>query len=186
MVSEEEFAEHHKEDHEPEQDEEHHSHFKKYYLYAVGGVLILFMLSFLFVTFPIGDILAGKIESSELVGNLVEHEDLQIIFSSEVLDSLQAIYARDQSAEFSVCMQGTVNGRMYDIVSLYEPKIYSQQFNHVSFERCKDSLILLHSHPQDRCIASATDINTLEQMQLENPDTLMLVMCSHDRFSVYD
>jgi hypothetical protein len=184
MVSEEELIEHHKE--EVEQDEEHHSHLKKYYLYAVGGLLILFMLSFLFVTFPIGDILAGKIESSQLAGNVIDADSVQIIFSPGVLEKLQQIYARDQSVEFSVCMQGSVSGRTYEIETLYEPKIYLQQFNHVSFESCKNSLILLHSHPHQRCIASSTDINTLEQVQLENPNTLMLVMCAPDKFSVYE
>tara|TARA_Y100000310_G_scaffold345531_1_gene466128 strand:- start:47596 stop:48156 length:561 start_codon:yes stop_codon:yes gene_type:complete len=180
------FEKEHQEDNEDTYLEDaEESKLKKVYLYTVGGLLILFMISFIFVTFPVGDILAGKIESNKLQGNLLIHEDLQIIFTTEVLNQLQQIYARDQSVEFSACLQGTVDNNDYHITNLYEPKTYLQQFNHVSFESCKDSIILLHSHPHQRCIASSTDINTLSQAQTANPDTLMLVMCEFDRFSVY-
>ena len=183
MVSED-FEELHKDD-DVEDMDEHHSHFKKIYLYFIGGLLILFMLSFIFVTFPVGDILAGKIESDSLVNGKIESDDVVIVFSDDVLEKLQKVYAADQSVEFSLCLQGSREGDVYIINSLYQPKTYSQQFNQVSFESCKDTLVLLHSHPQKRCIASQTDLNGLKNARLENSEIIMLVMCSWDRFSVY-
>jgi len=83
-------------------------------------------------------------------------------------------------------MDGIKENDVYYITSLEQPTMYEQAFNHVSFAPCsEESLILLHTHPYKKCIASETDINTLREMQQRNADVLMVVMCEPDRFSVY-
>ena len=157
-------------------------------LWALGIALFLFvlMLSFVFVTFPIGDIIAGQIESRPLEGGIVEAGGLRIVFREDALRQLQGIYYEEQRREFSLCMQGAKEGNSYGISGLYQPTTYHQTFSSVTFESCSDdTLIILHSHPYKSCIASEADMRMLERSKERNPDVLMVVMCEPGRFSVY-
>lgn len=167
------------------------SRLKKFYLWLVGIIAVILMLSYVFVTFPIADIIIGKVDSQVLVGNTLagntpETKDLHLEFEQSVLEQLQSYYLNNQQTEFSVCLGGMVVNKGYRITSLYFPTTYKRLFNQVTFEPCSaDTLILLHSHPYKRCSASATDLRTLKKSQQENPSTLMLVMCESSRFAVY-
>lgn len=156
-------------------------------IFTLSSVIIsLLMLSFIFVSFPIGNIILGQIESTPLQSNTLKIDSLTIQFQDQTLKQLQSIYNNQQKVEFSVCLQGTKQDSNYFITSLYEPKMYQQTFNHVTFEPCnQNTLIMLHSHPYKSCLASDTDLNTLKQTQKNNPDTLMIIMCEPQRFSIY-
>ena len=164
---------------------EEESKYKKVFVFGVGVFLVLLMVSYILVG-PLGNIIRGQIESTPLENNQIDLEDFSIVFENEVHRDLQQIYFSEQKVEFSVCLQGQKLKDVYHITSLYQPIMYEQTFNHVSFEPCsEDSLILLHSHPYKSCLASQTDLNTLENTQERNEDVLMVVMCEPARFSVY-
>lgn len=158
---------------------------------AIGGLtIIILLLSLTVVTFPIGDILSGKLESSPLQANILNLDTLTIHFSDPVLQQLQAMYKQNQKTEWSACLQGTIANKpkpYYAITSLYQPTMYEQTFSHISFEPCSsETLIILHTHPYKSCIASQTDLNTLEKTKQRNEDVLMIIMCESERFSVYN
>jgi proteasome lid subunit RPN8/RPN11 len=155
--------------------------------FTFGGLLTLVLLiSFIFLSYPIDHIIAGKLESHSPITNTLIINNLKIIFEQDTQQQLQSIYNEEQQVEFSVCLLGERIVNSYHITSLYTPKMYQQTFNHVVFEPCSsDTLIMLHSHPYKSCLASDTDLNTLQQTQQSNPNILMIVMCEPNRFSVY-
>lgn len=134
----------------------------------------------------IGDIISGQIESNPLVGDVVDVGEFLLIFENGTSDRLQELYFAEQAREFAVCLKGDVVDGDYIIDDLYVPEMYEQRFNHVRFEGCDgDSLVLLHTHPYKSCLASDTDLETLQRMREINEDVLMVVMCEPGRFSVY-
>jgi len=160
--------------------------FKKVFLWIAGIVMVLLMISFVFVTYPISDIIQGQAESEPVVSNVIDLGNMSIIFIDDTLKQLQEIYFAEQKYEFSLCLLGKKIDSVYYIGSLYEPRMFNQAFNHVSFEACNSAtLIMLHSHPYKSCIASPTDLETLSKNKEINPDILMVVMCEPGRFSVY-
>ncbi len=168
-----------------EVDHMHHA-VRRYYLFAAGIFLVLLMVSFTFVTFPIADIIVSTLQSNPLEDNIIDLNNFEVIFDQDTLAELQTIYFNEQKVEFSVCLSGEKRGPDYYINSLYQPKMFEQTFNHVNFAPCnQETLLLLHSHPYKRCTASETDLNTLRKTQESNPDILMVVMCEPSRFSIY-
>jgi len=113
------------------------------------------------------------------------------IFENNTQIILEQIYTQEQEqnlVETSVCLSGYTqdNNSKYYISSLFYPEIYEQSFNHVNFESCpNDTLIMLHTHPYKRCLASKTDIKTLNNVKKNSPNTIMIVMCENNKFSVY-
>ncbi|MBT4935502.1 hypothetical protein HOL21_03140 [Candidatus Woesearchaeota archaeon] len=171
---------------EPKEEPERKPIFKRIFIITISLFLIILITSFVIVQYPLNDILQGKIESDLLKNNMLETDDVTIMFEEVVADTLRSWYFGEQRTEFAVCMDGIKENDVYYITSLEQPTMYEQAFNHVSFAPCsEESLILLHTHPYKKCIASETDINTLREMQQRNADVLMVVMCEPDRFSVY-
>lgn len=162
-------------------------------IFAFGGLLTLLLLtSFIFLSYPLDHIIAGKLESHTPIANMIALDTLAISFEQDTQQQLEQIYLANQKVEFSLCLLGkleqqtTTQKPIYHITSLYQPLMYQQTFNHVIFEPCsKDTLIMLHSHPYKSCIASDTDINTLKKTKEYNPAILMVVMCEPNRYSVY-
>ena len=163
------------------------SRFKKFFIFVVGVLLVILMVTYIFASYPLSSIIKGQLESTPLQENVLMLDDFSIYLENGTSEALQDIYFAEQKVEFSVCLQGEKKGADYYIISLYEPVMHEQSFAHVSFEPCsEDSLMLLHSHPYKSCIASQTDMDTLEKTKQRNPDVLMVVMCEPARFSVYD
>lgn len=159
---------------------------KKAALLGIGVFIVLLMLSYTFVTFPIGDIIQGKTQSTLLQGNMLILPEFTIIFQNNTSSALESLYLQEQREEFSVCLRGTYENNLYSITSLYQPLTYRRTFNQVTFEPCNaQTLIMLHSHPYKRCTASQTDLETLRKSQVENPAILMVVMCEPRRLAVY-
>ena len=162
------------------------SKLRKYMILFLGLFLILLMVSFTFATFPIADIIVGKSASHNLLENELNIGDIKVILSEQVRTQLQQKYLQEQGKEIVSCLQGTKESNNYIITSAYTPKIFQQTFNHVQFSPCsEDSIILLHSHPFQRCRASQTDIHTLQENQERNEDLAMLIMCDLNRFAFY-
>ncbi|MCD4759740.1 hypothetical protein K8R33_02540 [archaeon] len=154
------------------------------------GILSLFLLSlflsYFLLSYPLFQIFESIFESKISKENKIIFEEVTIIFQNNTYNLLQQNYYEDQSVEFTVCLKGQIVQENYIIQSLYTPKIYEQSFNHVRFEACSnDTLVLLHSHPFRRCIASKQDLITLESVKQRNNNTLMVIMCEPNRFSLY-
>lgn len=174
------------EEHHEEHDEHLESRWKKPLVWSMGGFMILLMISFVFVTYPVGSILGGKLESNLIINNHLDTGEFILFFEGDSFSKLSEIYNPDLGHEISLCLIGDKKGDDYVISDLYEPKIFEQTFDHVLFEPCnQDTIVMLHTHPYKQCIASDTDMNTLASTQKVNPDVVMVVMCEANRFSVY-
>jgi proteasome lid subunit RPN8/RPN11 len=166
--------------------EEKESIFKKILVVLVAIFLLFLVLSYILASYPLFPIIASLSESKIAENETIKLEDFSIIFTEGTYEELQEIYHLDQSVEMAACLKGEYN-QDYIIDEVYQPEIFEQTFNHVSFKACsQDTLILLHSHPFRRCIASSQDLQTLENIKQRNPDSIMVIMCEPDRFSIYE
>jgi len=173
-------------EYEVKEDELEESAFSKIFFVIIGAIILLLVVSFVFVNFPIADIIAGKMESKIIVNNTINLGDFSIILENGAYETLQKIYFSNPKVEMSACLLGKKEGNYYLISDLYQPRVYSESFNEILFDICSnETLIILHSHPYKRCIASETDIGTLNKTKQTNPNVLMVVMCEAKRFSVY-
>ena len=108
-----------------------------------------------------------------------------IIFLENTHLLLKEEYLNNEHVEISVCLQG-YKEIIYYVTSLYFPEIIEQSVDHVKFRQCpKETIIWLHSHPYNKCIASEQDILTLKKQKEISEDILMLIMCSTNQFNAY-
>ncbi|MBU0460061.1 MAG: hypothetical protein KJ771_04600, partial [Nanoarchaeota archaeon] len=120
-----------------------------------------------------------------LQGNVISLDDFKIIFEDGTEEVLKSYYFNEQEVEISLCLEGYQEGDYY-ITSLYEPKTYASAYNQVSFQPCSlKTMVILHTHPFKRCVASEADLEMLSSSKEVNSDVLMVVMCEAERFSVY-
>ena len=162
------------------------SKLKRLLIITAALLIILLFVSYIFVSYPLGHIIEGKIESQAVQDGRIQFGDLTLVFEQQTKQQLDTFYLQEQKVEFSLCLQGTKDHNTYHITSLYQPKTYEQTFSHVTFEPCsQDTLIMLHTHPYQSCLASDADLATLQKTKEYNPNILMIVMCEPDRFSVY-
>lgn len=167
-------------------EDEDPSIFRKIFFYSMIFFTILLMISYIWITFPLFDIVSGRFASDVISGNVLQTDDLTVHFEGDTLSQVLAAYYSNQDVETSLCMEGSIDGESYFVEHVYQPTIFSQSFNHVSHERCSDDTILMfHTHPYQRCEASPQDIRTLRSNQEINPDIAMIIMCAPERFSVY-
>ncbi len=167
-------------------DNEPDSIIKKLITGVIGIGLAILVVSYLFVAFPIGPIIEGYFEADVVKDKVLEGDGITIEFKGKTWEKLQGFYKDELALEFAACLQGGREGNRYFINALYQPKMYAQAYNHVRFEPCsEETIVLLHSHPFKRCIASEQDIRTLADSKQVNSDIIMAVMCEGDRISIY-
>jgi len=179
---------------------QHHHKFKKAAIIAISIFLLILLLSYFYLGYPLFHVLAGRIESNPLNNNLISVGNITVFIENTALNTIQTSYVNNTRVETSLCLIGYVdtafsqsgtinqneNKKNYIITNAYTPVILSQSFNQVTFEPCRnDTIIMFHTHPYKSCLASDTDINTLRNNQLNNQNLLMIVMCEPNRFSVY-
>jgi hypothetical protein len=172
-----------------EEPEQKDSTLKRIIIVIIGVFLIFLILSFTFLRYPIGEILQGQAESKSIIDNKLVLKEFTIIFENNTENVLSAVYNNEQETklvETSVCLKGIKLEKDYIINSIYYPKIHEQTFMHVEFSSCPiDTLIMLHTHPYKHCLASNTDLNTLNKAQKSNSDVIMIVMCEQERYNIY-
>jgi proteasome lid subunit RPN8/RPN11 len=160
---------------------------RKVIIRIIALVLILLFASYL-LAFYAFDFFESRSESSVLDKDSLTFatNGKTIQFDEAVYEKLKSIYFANPEHEFKACLFGEVKENTYFIKSVVEPKVFSQSPFHVSAEPCTPSAIIdLHSHPFQKCIASATDISYLNRLKSVNPIALMAVMCEQDRMSFY-
>ena len=169
------------------QDFEKEGRLKKVVVRTIGIFLLFLLSSYFLLAYPIFPILESLLESKEATNNKILLNEFTINFLEETYNDIQYNYHINQSVEFVSCLEGRKKGKEYFVERVYVPEISDQSFNHVSFKPCsEDTIILLHSHPYRRCIASGQDISTLDNIKELNPERMMIMMCEPNRFSVYN
>lgn len=155
----------------------------------VIGMLAIFLLflitSYILASYSIFPIIASLSESQIADNKTITLDTFSVIFTGNTYEQLQEYYHRDLSVEMVACLKGNLNNN-YTINEIYQPEIIEQTYSHVSFKPCsEDTLILLHSQPFRHCIASQQDLFTLDSIKERNTNSIMVIMCEPDRFSVY-
>jgi hypothetical protein len=146
--------------------------------------LILLMLSFLYLSYPVYSYVLGLAGSSKLSGNdVLFRNSVLVSFDDDTLSFLQDLYD-PFGDERAVCLTGSISGNNYVVSNFYEPVVFDSSWNFVSHSPClDDTIIMLHTHPFSRCEPSRTDRVTLARSKINNPGVIMLVMCGSERFS---
>jgi proteasome lid subunit RPN8/RPN11 len=160
---------------------------KRKWPFIVASVCMAVMLvTWIFVQYPLGTIIAGQLRSGKIENNMLDTLGVQILFDQQVLDTMYSTWFVNLNQESVLCIHGIRRDNTYSLTYAYQPEIYDQSFKHVRHEPCDSSSIMMfHTHPYKSCLASSTDLNTLERRQEQNPDMLMMVMCENDRFTLY-
>ena len=153
----------------------------------VGIFLLILFTSYFLLGSSLFPILESIFESKEAKDNMIKiDKNTSIIFEGDTYSDLQNIYFEDVSKEFAVCLFGEKKSGIYSITEIFIPEIIEQSFNHVRFKSCpKETIVLLHSHPYRKCIASEQDLITLENIKQNNNQSLIVIMCEPNRFSIY-
>ncbi len=152
-------------------------------------VFVSIFLIFLVLTFLVPgnvlDIFRGQLDSYRMDAHLDVHTDFgTVTFTEEVYGSLRGMYFADEVNEFAVCLGGALDGDTYYLDSLFVPEMLEQSVFHVRFKRCpQGTLVVLHRHPYNRCLASHQDLLSFREFQATNPDAIAVVMCREDRFA---
>jgi hypothetical protein len=163
----------------------------KLYRWFIGISGLLVIGIFLLVYLGNGQSLSfieGRAKSSTISSEYVLklENGREVHFTKSVYDSLVLLLRNSEGNEFKACLLGQKDGTKYEIDSFYIPKVYGRGYDHVIAELCNEkTLIPLHSHPIDNCVFSDQDLKSYEQFKSVNPDALMGLMCSVDRFSFY-
>ena len=162
---------------------------KKILIIIIGLFMILLILSWGFMRYPLDNIIEGQLRSKSIEQDKIILKELTIIFLNNTEHLLSEIYTSEQEinlVETSTCLLGFKQENNYYVESIYYPEIHDQSFRHVSFSSCPtDTLIMLHTHPFKHCLASETDTETLKKAQKTNENLLMIIMCEPNRYSIY-
>ncbi|MFH1972813.1 MAG: hypothetical protein ABIJ18_05030 [archaeon] len=168
-----------------EEDIEEESLWKKIFVILGSVFLILLVMSYMFTSYGVREIIAGMLDSEEVEDNIVDTGEFKVIFEGETYNDVLEIYEENLAVETKMCLLGNYDGD-YHVTEVIKPVIYSQEFNQVVSASCdKDAIIALHSHPYKRCLASEQDISNLKQSQEVNPNVIVGIICEEDRFSFY-
>jgi len=169
-------------------EEEKESPYKKVIIITLACLLIILFLTYIIANSIGLNILSGFISSKQTQGNQLDFTaGGKIEFMNNSLEQLQLLFAQNPNKEFKSCLKGSVFNDTYIINQVYIPKIYSQEVNEVISDPCSDdSLVDLHSHPKNHCLPSQQDFITFKHFKSRQPLGLMIVMCTPNRFAVYD
>lgn len=152
----------------------------------IGTIIIIILLITYFFFGPFQHIIVGLFRSELISDNTLETQGIRVTFRGNSLDKMSDVWYNNPEVENTLCLQGSKEENSYIIDHAYEPKIYGQSYTHVSHEACDSStIIMFHTQPYKSCLASETDMRTLERAKKRNPDIVMIIMCEGKRFSVY-
>jgi hypothetical protein len=147
--------------------------------------LFFLIIGYFLLSYPLYSVLGSLSESKLIENNTISLNKNSIIFTNNTYQELVNHYLGNQKVEVSLCLMGEI-AENYLISELYYPEIIEQSFGQVIFKSCpRDTIIMLHSHPYKKCIASNQDLKTLKNIRKSNQQIIMLIMCEKDRFSVY-
>jgi len=162
------------------------SKFKRIIILSTGIFLIFLMLSYLVFSSGAYDFIAGFFESSPIENEQLIFKSGTIIFENSSYEKILEGFSKNNELEFKLCFIGEKEGSWYVIKDILAPEIIDQSYRSVSARECpKGTLVVAHSHPFKRCIASFQDILNHRWFKKTNPGALMAVMCDKGRFNIY-
>lgn len=146
--------------------------------------IFIFLIA-LIALFGLVHFLDNFIVSEVVQDQVLNFQELTIVFQKGSLKEFQEEYLQNQDREIKACLFGKKLGSTYYVDKVTFPEIIDADVFHVESFACpEDTLIDLHSHPVNSCIASEQDISVLNKLKNNNPDFIMLIMCSLERFAL--
>ncbi len=146
---------------------------------------IFIALIALIALFGLVHFLDNFIVSRTVKDQVLHFQDLTIIFQKGSLNKFQEEYLENQHREIKACLFGKKQGSTYYIDKVSFPEIINADVFHVESFACpENTLIDLHSHPVNSCIASEQDIKVMNKLRENNKDFLMMIMCGLERFAL--
>ncbi|MFW5852608.1 MAG: hypothetical protein ACOCUR_01120 [Nanoarchaeota archaeon] len=159
---------------------------KKIAVISAAIIISLLVLSYVFLRYPTYQVILGQIESGSVKENILKTSKITVIFEEKTLQESVNAWRNNPDMETTLCLRGSRKNETFIVDNTYQPTIFSQGYFHVSHEPCdEDTVLMFHTHPYKRCIASETDIRTLRNAQERNQEIAMIIMCEESRFSVY-
>ncbi len=153
---------------------------KKPLLISIGVFLAV-----LIATWTLSNFLPNVVDSSSVRVNKLVFKDVVVVFEGEVLELLQAEFIQNEHREIKACLFGSIDGDDYIISSVEFPEVIQASVINVRALSCPvDTLIDLHSHPIDSCLASEHDVVMFDQRKRSNPSLRLMIMCGSDRFAI--
>jgi hypothetical protein len=156
------------------------SPWRKPLIFVLGIFLLLLIVSFSF-----SDTLSGLIQSKKVSQSALYFPESTVIFEGNTLELLQKEYVSNENREIKACLFGTKAGSSYIISRVEFPEIIRANVIHVVSVPCPvETLIDLHGHPINSCLASAQDVSVYDKLKQSNPVVRMMIMCSSTRFAL--
>src|SRR5574341_767345 len=150
-------------------------------LYIAAGIIILLLI----LSLSFSDAIMGIIQSKSISNHEVIFGNATIIFEGDTLGQLQKEFINNEHREIKACLFGEQKDSSYIISKVEFPDIIRANVIHVVSVPCTiDTLIDLHSHPINQCLASEQDIEVYDNAKQSNPELRMMVMCSSTRFAL--
>ena len=171
-----------------EEEEKKPSLFKKIFFGFIAILLIFLILSRTGLGPEILHIFAGKLASHELDENLsiTLNDGTKIIFDPDTYQELIDHYNQRGGKETKACLLGEIKDNEYLLNELFLPDIIRSDVFSVTAKPCPaNTLVPLHSHPDNRCLYSSQDAKSHKSFKKINPEAISAVMCSKTRFGFY-
>ncbi len=148
-------------------------------------IIIGIFLLVLIVSFTLSDVLQGIIQSRPVENNKLLFGNATVIFENSTLERLQQEFVANEHREIKACLFGRQQDSSYIVSSVGFPEVIRANVLHVVSVSCPiNTLIDLHSHPINQCLASEQDVSVYNKMKESNPSVRMMVMCSQHRFAI--
>lgn len=156
------------------------SSWRKPLLYLLGVLLLV-----LFVSLSFSDFMQGLVHSRTASGYQLTFPNETVFFEGNTLELLQNEYVSHEDREIKACLFGVQDGSNYIISNVEFPEIIRANVIHVVSVSCPvETLIDLHGHPINKCLASEQDIEFYDELKRSNPSVRMIIMCSSNRFAL--
>jgi hypothetical protein len=147
---------------------------------VIGIFLIILILSLSFQ-----DAIIGIIQSKTIRENMLYFQSANVVFEGNTLEQLQNEFISNERREIKACLFGEQKDSSYIISKVEFPEVIRANVIHIVSIPCSiNTLIDLHSHPINQCLASEQDISVYQKSRESNPQLRMMIMCSSRRFAL--
>ncbi len=148
-------------------------------------LLVGIMMLVLFISLSFSDFMQGLVHSRTASNYQLFFSNAAVIFENNTLQMLQEEFVVHEDREIKACLFGRQEGSNYIISNVEFPEIIRANVIHVVSVPCPvETLIDLHGHPINKCLASEQDIIFYEGLKRSNPSVRMMIMCSSNRFAL--
>ena len=158
--------------------------FKKIFIAIISLFLLFLFITYFFSNGIIIDYILSKSVSYSPENFIINAKKITVVFDEATLNKLNELYKTNEGKELKLCLKGEILNNAYSINDFYLPK-QKRFFNEVSSEYCKETIIDLHTHPNNRCIFSNVDVLTYRRMKEENEALAIGLMCNINKFNFY-